>query len=380
MQIVQFICDNPATALRRIHRQLGPDAVVVSVRRLPPQGAARLWPGCARVEVLAGVPELPPEPGHDLQRCAESRVFAAADTPGNGAPSRDGTQFQPWQSIDWLQAMGLSPANGRRLRSSLQTSNREPPATLEAEWDAVRAALAAFWAPDPGADAEPGAGAHVFIGPPDSIEEEWELVRAALVERWLSPAGNDNDTPSRPHVFVGPPGSGKTTVLCKWLTLAVLTGDRAARVWRLDNHLANTAEFLSVHCEMLGTPVERLFHGSPGATERLFFDLPGIEMDDLQAMDTLRSQLSGLPPHRLHLVLNAAYETESLLAQWRAFSDLKPGDLILTHLDEEKRRVKLWNLVFGTNCRIRFLSAGQKIPGDFQSASPDLLFPSEFRP
>jgi hypothetical protein len=32
--------------------------------------------------------------------------------------------------------------------------------------------------------------------------------------------------------------------------------------------------------------------------------------------------------------------------------------------------------VFGTSCPIRFLSAGQKIPGEFVGAAPRLFFPA----
>jgi flagellar biosynthesis GTPase FlhF len=53
--------------------------------------------------------------------------------------------------------------------------------------------------------------------------------------------------------------------------------------------------------------------------------------------------------------------------------------VIFTHLDEERRRVKLWNFVLGTNCSISFLGAGQKIPGEFYRADSALLFPRENR-
>jgi flagellar biosynthesis GTPase FlhF len=66
-----------------------------------------------------------------------------------------------------------------------------------------------------------------------------------------------------------------------------------------------------------------------------------------------------------------------LFAQIRAFAPLAPADLCFTHLDEEKRWGKLWNFVLGTNYSIRFLSAGQNIPGNFQEASSDKLFISQ---
>jgi flagellar biosynthesis GTPase FlhF len=74
-------------------------------------------------------------------------------------------------------------------------------------------------------------------------------------------------------------------------------------------------------------------------------------------------------------VLNAAYETTLLFEQFNAFAPLMPEDLIFTHLDEEPRRVKLWNFVLGTNCSLGWLGGGQKIPGEFHRAESSLLFP-----
>ena len=181
----------------------------------------------------------------------------------------------------------------------------------------------------------------------------------------------------RPHVFVGPPGSGKTTALCKWLTLAVLIEEKRAEVRRLDSEIANTAEFLGIHCEMLGVPVRRFWAGPEPLTDFLLVDLPGVAVDDAAGLAALRAQLASLPSPRIHLVLNAACEMAVLLAQWRAFVACEPEDLIFTHLDEEQGRVKLWNFVFGTNCSLRFLGAGQKIPGEFRRAAPGLLFPQK---
>jgi flagellar biosynthesis GTPase FlhF len=54
--------------------------------------------------------------------------------------------------------------------------------------------------------------------------------------------------------------------------------------------------------------------------------------------------------------------------------------LIITHLDEESRWGKLWNLVLGTNYPIRWLSTGQNIPGDFCAATAETLLARQFPP
>ncbi len=347
MNLICFVADNAANALAEVHKRLGPDAVIVNVRQLPAPGLARLWSRKGRIEVTAGVPDKTSAPKAENILLPQNLYETAAGI----IPAGD-----HWQSVSWLETMGLLPVHAERLQTHLRAVQGDAP---------------------------------------DSTEAEWKIVSAALSRFWLNPPPLD-DGSARPHVFIGPPGSGKTTALCKWLTLAALLEERAARVWRLDGVTANTADFLAIHCEMLGVPLERFWTAevssqqsvvsSPQPTdcglrttdyELQFVDLPGVEIADETAQAALRNQLATLPSPRVHLVLNAAYETPALLAQWRAFEACQPEDLIFTHLDEEPRRVKLWNFVFGTNCSVRFLGAGQKIPGEFRSASPELLFPAK---
>jgi len=363
MKILPFVAENAATALAEIHEKLGPDAVVLSIRRLPAHGMAWLWNRHGHVEVLAAVLD-------EKETAAAATAFPEVlqtsrqswdDSVDFNAASE--TTARPWRSITWLESLGLLPSLANILEERVRARHGEkPPSTAPAEWSAVRGALTEFWRPTTRTNGE-----------------------------------------KQTHVFVGPPGSGKTTVLCKWLTSAVLAEEHTARVWRLDGVSANTSEFLSVHCEMLGVPIARFWHeensgtGVPpvrdarDATELTgetpvplmanlhFVDLPGVEANDSRALSALREQIAALPSPRVHLVLNAAYETAVLFEQFRAFAPLKPDGLIFTHLDEERQRVKLWNFVLGTNCSINYLSAGQKIPGEFLRAESALLFPQENR-
>jgi flagellar biosynthesis GTPase FlhF len=291
MKVVPFVAESPAEALLQIQQQLGPEAVVLSVRPLPAQGFARLWQKTRAVEVVACIAE----PG---------------DLPGADAASH---------SVPFLQTSLASPLP-------------VPPALYGAT--------------------------------------------------------------GRPHVFIGPPGTGKTTLLCKWLTLSVLNEQRTAKVWRLDGPTANTAEFLNLYCEMLGAPIERFWNphaqipaaGSPSnphsndtsssESDLLLVDLPGVQASDTDALRSLKAQLASFADPRIHLVLNAAYESSILTQQFRAFAAFQPEDLSFSHLDEEKNQAKLLDFIVGTNCCLRFLSTGQKIPGDLViAAAPRLACP-----
>jgi flagellar biosynthesis protein FlhF len=305
------------------------------VRKMPASGFARLLNRPGQIEVTACVPETPEKPRHSVPEGVDAYVpFREEDTGEIELPPPRAAHR--WRSIAWLESLGLLPEFADRLELKLRTTHgTRPPEMPIAEWAAVRDTLATFWRP--------------------SVPE--------------------NNGDGRPHVFIGPPGSGKTTALCKWLTAAVLKGENRARVWRLDGETANTSEFLSLHCEMIGAPVERFWEGRESTEDLLFVDLPGVECHSAAGMKALREQLSSLPAPHVHLVLNAAYETTLLFEQFNWFAPLLPENLIFTHLDEEHRRVKLWNFVLGTNCTLGWLSGGQKIPGEFHRAESSLLFP-----
>jgi flagellar biosynthesis protein FlhF len=331
MKLSSFIAENANDAVRLVQENLGPDAVIVNVRKMPASGLARLLQRPGQIEVTACVPD---KPRHAVPEGANAYVpFKEEIDSEPDAPPRAAHR---WRSIAWLESLGLLPEFADRLEMKLRTSHGvTPPEMPIAEWDAVRGTLATFW----------------------------------------RPRQHEEDGDGRPHVFIGPPGSGKTTALCKWMTAAVLRGEHRARVWRLDGETANTSEFLSLHCEIVGAPVERFWETANFTEDLLFVDLPGFEPHSASAMKTLRDILSFLPAPHIHLVLNAAYETTLLFEQFNCFAPLLPEDLVFTHLDEEHRRVKLWNFVLGTNCSIGWLSGGQKIPGEFHQAESSLLFP-----
>jgi flagellar biosynthesis protein FlhF len=214
--------------------------------------------------------------------------------------------------------------------------------------------------------------------PPERLSDELDLARAVLAGWWRAPR---QELCGRPHLLVGAPGVGKTTALCKWLTQVALGESRPARVWRLDAQGANMAEVLNVHCEILGVPVERcwrgdLFEGAPGEVQ--FLDVPGTDWRDGKALRGLVGQWERWGSPRVHLVVNGAYDVQVLLQQLRAFSILPIEDLIVTHLDEEARWGKIWNLTLGTNFCVRYFSAGQNIPGEFLRARPELVFARQF--
>lgn len=351
MQPMSFIAGSAEEAVSQIRERLGPEAVVLNVRPLPANGLARLWQK-PMIEVLAHVPDsaaneeqpivetlaelrqqLEQMKQHAEPRASETTV--PADLSDDEAPLNAGH----WRIGAVLRQTGLLPLHAQLILDQLRSQHGEIP--------------------------------------PPSLGEEIALACKVLTGLWRRPRSMAGRTR---HVLIGPAGSGKTTHLCKWLTQSALIDGRETRVWRLDAATANMAEGLSVHCEILGVPVERSWQMEDAdvAGETGFIDLPGVDWRNPAAIKELAGQIKQFGMPDVHLVLNGAYESTLLLAQIRAFASLPIQDITLTHLDEELRWGKIWNLALGTNYSLRHLGTGQNIPGDFCEATPERVFVRQF--
>lgn len=376
MQVHTFLAESIADAVTQIRDTLGPEAVVLNVRRLPVEGLARLWQK-PRIEVLAHVPELSiasePAPVAELD---EVQVSALAELRAEMREMRENLFKNPAPHAASSSLSSLSSNYSEPTRARTNDEDEDEGTNTCGDWRVgsllEQTGLSPVHAERIVADlcAKHGEAA------PVSMVEEIELAQQILAARW-KPAPTDA---RGAHVFIGAPGVGKTTALCKWLAQVSLVEGQRAAVWRLDGHVANTAESLSVFAEILGAPVDRCVPANdefPDA-DVLFVDLPGVNPADANAMAQLAQRIAAIPNAQVHLVLNAAYETQLLLTQWRAFSRLPIQDVIVTHLDEELRWGKMWNLVLGTNCPLRFLAAGQNIPGEFSPATAEQIFSRQF--
>lgn len=341
MQIVPFVAHTAAEAFSRIQAQMGPDAVVINVRQLPVSGLARLWRK-PRIEVLACPPEIPQAlsplspPKHQPAPAPSPTTVPARSPEEPIAPSTWGAPAlnSRWKVSGLLHTAGLTQMAAQTVLEDLESRwGKEPPSILGDEIGKLREILRDHW-----------------------------VVQGAL-------------DPQKPQVLVGAPGCGKTTLLCKWMTRLALSEGRPCRVFRADGTSANQSEMLEVHADVLGIPLERSIQRITSNTseEWRLVDIPGVDWRDPRALGELRRVLDKITGAQVHLVLNGAYEIPVLLSQVRAFSALSLSGVMVTHLDEEPRWGKLWNLMFGIPLELRFLGVGSAVPAGFLPASPERI-------
>ncbi len=292
-----------------------------------------------KIEVTACVPQKPRERAGDPDENRTGDTPPSPSQNGRLKTARGNRQTGRWRSIAWLESNGLLPTLREQLEQKVYLLHGEPAlAATQKEWAAVTDLIVCHW-------------------------RRRDQRRPARAVRMFSSARRVR---AKPRHFA----NGWFPRFC--------VNEHSVRVWRLDGESANASEILSCTANpwacrwnVFGTSRRR----SGGFAIRGF--ARGGNTGQSDAIAALREQLSVLPQPHIHLVLNAAYESSILFEQFHAFESFAPEDIIFTHLDEEHRRVKLWNFVLGTKCPISFLGAGQKIPGEFRRAEPALLFPQK---
>jgi len=352
MNTVTIIADTAQEALEKVQAEVGPDAMILNVRKLPADGVKRLW-AQAQVEVLAGVPESTKSQKEALKQLAdkvqqlESKLHDRETKSTGMLPPNveemirtvkdNDSEFSLCPSVKILVDIGLLPEHARELSDQVQQ--------------------------------------HLGSTRPRNLVEEMDLLREVLAGRWYQFAQRVEKPGTPVRVLVGPLGTGKTTALCKWVTQEILLRQRPSRIWRLDGSHSNTAEFLSLHGELMQVPVERVWETGAQLPEDAlrFVDLPGV-LEDAEAIDELALQISSFGESEVHLVLNGSYEQKLLLRQAKIFGQLPLNGIIITHTDETEDWGKIWNVVLSSELPVVFLSGGQDIPGGFQSAMPEQLF------
>ena len=361
MSAIKIIADSTHEALEQVQSQVGADAVILNVRKVPAEGVKKIW-SKPRIEVIAEAPAEARSQKDALRQLAgkvrqlEGELKVRGVEPIDRPPSRDAKL--PPKVLKMIQeSQGTRPEQA--LMPAVQILEQIGLLPSHARWLSAQA--------------------RNFLGgtKPRNLAEEMEQLREVLTEYWHQLARRSEKVGNPLRVLVGTPGVGKTTALAKWMTREVFARHQPCRVWRLDSDRPNTAEFLSLHGELLQVPVERVWDPAdqpPEDTLRLV-DIPGVAADPLEALDPVTAQIHGLGKNvEVHLVLNAAYDLGTLLRHTKSFYRLPLSGIILTHLDEAERWSKVWNIMLATQLPITHLSGGQDIPGEFTPAIPETLF------
>ncbi|MGQ9720142.1 MAG: hypothetical protein ACUVXA_02335 [Candidatus Jordarchaeum sp.] len=177
--------------------------------------------------------------------------------------------------------------------------------------------------------------------------------------------------------FIGPTGVGKTTTLVKLAARLSLTLTSKITVITIDTYRIGAIEQLKTYTDILRIPLEIAHHPEElkkiikkwDGQDLLMIDTPGRSPNKQEEIAELKSFLTVHPNIENHLVLSTTTKEKDLDRIIERFSVIPIISFIFTKIDETDHFIPMFNQIFHHKRPIAYMTNGQRVPEDIELAT-----------
>lgn len=386
MELKKFLAPTMAECLTQVKSQLGTQAIILSTRTI----AHKRFFGLLRrehVEITAG---------RGIQTLARRRALASSLGPDSAATSAP-RNWQPESPADQMPGRGLlnTPAGAsaaylgvtqeigdlKRMVAQLvqqfqHSQHPDVPSHLVATFRQLLAQQVT----------EPLAREIVFklaeraAKEGEADKQSLQKMAVTELESRLVCGGRIRKTANgRPHIvaLIGPTGVGKTTTVAKLAANLKLRENHKVGLITIDTYRIAAIDQLKKYAEIINAPLAVV--ASPaeirdavarmGDLDFVLIDTAGRSPKDAVKLAELKQFLAAASPDEVHLVLSSTCGLESTKLALRRFSGVRTDRLIFTKLDEAAELGVLPNVTSITRLPLSYVTTGQDVPNDIETAS-----------
>jgi flagellar biosynthesis protein FlhF len=360
MKIKHYRAADMRQALRQVREAQGPDAVILSSRRI-----------ARGVEVVAAVDyDVEPEASADIEPArSESRTPTAADYVALAARM----QGEERQEISDLPADANEEL--RTLRRMLETQlatlawndlSRRAPIQTELLRQLTVLGLA-----------HDLAGELVSQLPQRMELAEAQRLALALMARRIETVGERWMESGGVVALVGPTGVGKTTLIAKLAARWVLRhGARDVALVSTDSIRIGAQEQIHTLGRLLGVPAYAIDGAGElaetldqiGERRLVLIDSAGLSQRDPRLASELETLAAASDRLETNLVLSAAAQAGAIEQSLERFAAARPTTCCVTKLDEATSLGGTLSALIRTKLPLAYLSDGQQVPEDLSPA------------
>ena len=175
--------------------------------------------------------------------------------------------------------------------------------------------------------------------------------------------------------FIGPTGVGKTTTLAKIAAKYLATQSHSIALITIDTYRIAAVEQLKVYGEIMHLPVEVVITPQQlvNALEKhkdkelILIDTAGRSLEEIQSFFTEDLQIEN------HLVLSATTRDNELLETLKSFKPFAIHSTIFTKTDECTNLGVLLNTQIQNSSPLSYITNGQRVPEDIMEAEKRIL-------
>ena len=401
MKVRTFYAASMQEAIRSIKEELGPDAVILSSRRVRKWGNAFGVLGSSALEVMAAIEE---ETTHIADQIHRDRARdEGVNQQGKAPESSFERTFQAALDQAVHPAPPLIASNGQR---PLATAVNRSHVSTEKSHSRQRPAVPGSGQSQAPRDLSQSLQSlyteliaqglrhstaydclhelQLTLRDPDQTAAHFmlQLLRGVLATR-LQSAGPllDADDSHRIALFVGPSGVGKTTSIAKLAAQYRLEEKRSVAMVTIDNYRPAAVEQLRLYANVLGVELitastcdeARECIGQLGHTELVLVDTPGFNPRHLEPWNGWGA-LTGLSYDvEVHLVLSATTRIQDIEASMKRCAGAPSLRLLFTKLDETSGYGSIFEAAHHSGIPLSYWGTGPRVPEDMMPAAPDRL-------
>lgn len=212
---------------------------------------------------------------------------------------------------------------------------------------------------------------------------QWIEHLRQTVARGIRIAGPIHVPPTGRRVvaLVGPTGVGKTTTIAKLAAGFRLEAKRSVALVTIDTFRIAAVQQLQAYAEIMDLPMEVVQNPEDmqpalerlGDVDLVLIDTAGRSPRSDNRIEQLRTMLRAAQPDETHLVLSATSSRDTIQNILDGFSAVRPTAAILSKLDESTQLACALAAFEGRNLPISYLTTGQQVPDDIETADADSL-------
>jgi len=388
MKIKRFVAPDMRQAMREVREEQGPEAVILSTRRLDEgielvaaidydeslvrEAVRHGAPAAVAAPVAAAEPR--PEPAVAVAPRPRPRVAAVPPAPANEMPAMRPLMEQAAQDTAQMRSeLGSLRELLEMQLSSLAWNDLERRQPLRARILREMTRLGI----------EPDVARTLVAELPEQINaEQARYLPLGMLSRSLLVSGRElAGDDSGVVALVGPTGVGKTTTIAKLAARAVMRhgADQVALV-STDHYRIGAAAQLEHYGRLLGARVYPAYDAASlrkvlemlRGSHTVLIDTAGVAGSDPRLSQQLEilADAGGL---RACLVLAANAQAQSLDEAVRAYLPLKPQACILTKLDEAPALGGALSVLIRHRLMLDYVTDGQRVPEDIAAADARVL-------
>jgi flagellar biosynthesis protein FlhF len=425
MRVKRFVADSLQEAIARVKADLGRNAIILHTKQFKEGGMFGFF-ARRRYEVIAAIDEnqeseLEKKTSSDLKKVVKSPEPAVSARTGEATLTKTGARSvqipksQPAAPVPTVAAEAVAV-------SSLQVENA---ATVEPALNSLRAEIkemkelmreaaavkSTVIIKERVAESGPGhelrEQLHLLGLEPEVVYALLDEISAEMLASWplaellnycqqniaanlmFSEPLETGGPNSKQQVItlIGPTGVGKTTTIAKLAAKINLFEGKKVGLITLDTYRIAAVEHLKTYGDIMNLPVEVVYAAAdlePAIAnlrrcDVILVDTAGRSPRNQMMMDELHNFIAKPVIETILLVISATTQYQDMVNIEEKFGRIAYTHLVFTKLDETGSVGPLVSLAWKCKRPISYLTAGQNVPDDIETAHPDKLIAQLFK-